>query len=103
MVSKYSDICFPVNFICYTLSKISEVNTYKSEKHAAYFDEHFSLLEKFSLTIPLSINSNEQMMNLLSMTPHSQRINKNAENRLKATQALNDHADFLLYVYQKVS
>lgn len=80
-----------------------EVNAYKSEKHANYFDEHFTLLEKIALTIPLSINSNEQMMNLLSMTPHSQRINKEAENRLKATHSLNDHADFLLYVYQKIN
>lgn len=80
-----------------------EVNAYKSEKHAAYFDEHFTLLKKIALTIPLSVNSNEQMMNLLSMTPHSQRINKDAENRLKATHSLNDHADFLLYVYQKIN
>jgi 23S rRNA (guanine745-N1)-methyltransferase len=80
-----------------------EVNAYKSEKHADYFGEHFTLLNKTALTIPLSIKSNEQMMNLLSMTPHSQRINKEAENRLKTTQALNDHADFLLYVYQKTS
>ena len=80
-----------------------EVNAYKPEKHADYFDEHFALLEKTALTIPLSINSNEQIMNLLSMTPHSQRINKEAEDRLKTTQALNDHADFLLYVYQKIN
>jgi 23S rRNA (guanine745-N1)-methyltransferase len=81
----------------------SEVNVYQSQKHADYFSEHFTLLEKASLKIPLSINSNEQVMNLLSMTPHSQRINIDAKKRLNVTQALNDQADFLLYVYQKLS
>lgn len=80
-----------------------EVNAYQAEKHADYFDDHFTLVDKISQTLPLSINSNAQIMNLLSMTPHSQRINKDAESRLKATHTLNDHADFLLYVYQKIS
>jgi 23S rRNA (guanine745-N1)-methyltransferase len=80
-----------------------EVNVYQAEKHADYFDEHFILIDKISQTLPLSINSNAQIMNLLSMTPHSQRINKDAESRLKVTQTLNDHADFLLYVYQKIN
>jgi 23S rRNA (guanine745-N1)-methyltransferase len=81
----------------------SEVTTYQVEKHADYFDEHFTLIDKFSQTLSLSINSNAQIMNLLSMTPHGQRINRSAESRLEATRTLDDHADFLLYVYQKIS
>ena len=80
-----------------------EVNAYQAEKHADYFDERFILIDKISQTFPLSIDSNAQIMNLLSMTPHSQRINKDAESRLKATQTLNDDADFLLYIYQMIS
>jgi 23S rRNA (guanine745-N1)-methyltransferase len=80
-----------------------EVNAYQAQKHADYFNERFALLEQVSLKIPLSINSNEQIMNLLSMTPHSQRINIDAEKRLQLSQSLNDQADFLIYVYQKLS
>jgi 23S rRNA (guanine745-N1)-methyltransferase len=80
-----------------------EVNAYQAQKHADYFSDNFTLLEQVSLKIPLSINSNEQIMNLLSMTPHGQRINIDAEKRLNVTQTLNDQADFLIYVYQKLS
>ncbi len=80
----------------------SEVKTYKAEKHADYFNDDFTPLEKNSLSVPLSLNSNNDIMNLVSMTPHGQRINKDNANRLKAAHTLNDSADFLLYVYQKI-
>lgn len=81
----------------------TKVNSYQAEKHDDYFGDNFTLIEKTALTIPLSINSNEQVMNLLSMTPHSQRINNDTLNRLKELSSLQDQADFLLYAYQKTS
>ncbi len=80
----------------------SEVRPYQVEKHVDYFNEDFSLSKKTALTIPLSLNSNDEIMNLVSMTPHGQRINQDAADRLKATHTLNDNADFLLYAYQKI-
>jgi len=80
----------------------SEVKPYQAKKHVSYFNDDFTLLEKASLTVPLSLNSNDDIMNLVSMTPHGQRINKDNANRLNATHTLNDEADFLLYAYQKI-
>lgn len=80
----------------------SEVKPYQTQKHSHYFNDDFTLLEKISLTVPLSLSANEDIMNLVGMTPHGQRINKDSANRLSTTSFLNDKADFLLYAYQKI-
>lgn len=79
----------------------TDIRDYKVEKHQAYFNKDFELLDTQSLQVPLLLTENQQIKNLLSMTPHGQRITKDAEARLSSTNELHDHADFRLYLYQK--
>lgn len=78
----------------------TDVRDYEAEKHHGYFDNQFSLVKQLGLEVPLALTNNEQILQLLSMTPHSQRVNQEAEARLAQRTSLNDVADFRLYLYQ---
>lgn len=78
----------------------SEVREYDSEKHLDYFSTQFTLVNQIELQVPLALTSEQDIQQLLSMTPHSQRVNREAEQRLGKLTGLNDTADFRLYLYQ---
>ena len=80
----------------------AEVKAYKIQKHHSYFNDDFVLLETIPLSLPITLNDNDDIINLVSMTPHGQRINKDAADRLEKANTLKDTADFLLHVYQKI-
>ncbi len=78
-----------------------EVNTYSTDKHHSYFGEHFSLIKEQSLQIPLQLSNKQEVMQLVSMTPHAHRISQAGYERLAAINNFSDIADFRLYLYQK--
>lgn len=60
----------------------------------------FTLLESVPIRFRFTAEG-EQVMNLLSMTPHVYRIGKAGADRLRATNSLTDSASCVLNVYRK--
>ncbi len=79
----------------------TDVRDYQVSKQTEYLNDDFVLIRSKALQVPLALNSRDQIMNLLSMTPHSQRMNNTAKERLHQLSYLNDTADFRIYLYQK--
>lgn len=79
----------------------SDIREYETDKHQTYFSEQFTLLDTVELKVPFLLDSQDQIQNLLSMTPHSQRMTREATERLGKVERLHDSADFRLYLYQK--
>lgn len=79
----------------------SDIREYETEKHHTYFSDQFTLRDTVELKVPFLLESQEQIQNLLSMTPHSQRMTREGAERLGAVESLQDSADFRLYLYQK--
>lgn len=61
----------------------------------------FALLESVPIRFTFTVEG-EQVMNLLSMTPHVYRIGRAGADRLRATQTLTDTASCVLNVYRKL-
>lgn len=61
----------------------------------------FALLESVPIRFCFTVEG-EQVMNLLSMTPHVYRIGKAGADRLRATQKLTDSASCVLNVYRRL-
>jgi 23S rRNA (guanine745-N1)-methyltransferase len=78
-----------------------KVNDYSTEKHQDYFGEGFDLIAEESLQVPIHLDTNTSIKQLLSMTPHAHRVSKAGWNRLENTHSLSDSGDFKLYLYQK--
>ena len=78
-----------------------ELNEYSMSKHYDYFDDNFTLVEERSLEMPIQLNSQAEIMQLLSMTPHVHRLSVNGRQRLNEINTLSDVGDFKLYLYQK--
>jgi 23S rRNA (guanine745-N1)-methyltransferase len=78
----------------------SEIRSYDTEKHHDYFDKQFKLIDSVELQVPFTLGDNRQIQNLLSMTPHSQRITREAQQGLLSVVSLDEVADFRLYLYQ---
>lgn len=78
-----------------------QVNDYSSDKHQDYFGEGFTLVAEQSLQVPIHLDNNTSIKQLLSMTPHAHRVSKAGWARLENTQSLSDNGDFKLYLYQK--
>lgn len=60
----------------------------------------FSLLQSLPIRFTFTVEG-EQVMNLLSMTPHVYRIGKAGADRLRATERLTDTASCVLNVYRR--
>jgi 23S rRNA (guanine745-N1)-methyltransferase len=78
-----------------------QVNDYSTDKHQEYFGEDFDLIAQQSLQVPIHLDNNTSIKQLLSMTPHAHRVSKAGWTRLESTQSLSDNGDFKLYLYQK--
>lgn len=78
-----------------------QVNDYSTEKHQDYFGDDFSLVAQQSLQVPIHLDNNISIKQLLSMTPHAHRISRTGRERLDKINALDDMGDFKLYLYQK--
>jgi len=91
----------PDHLMCLRQLIYSEIRSYEVEKHHDYFGESFDLVESMVLKVPFELDDQTQIHNLLSMTPHSQRVTQEGLKRLTAVASLSDEADFRLYLYQK--
>lgn len=78
----------------------SEIRQYDTEKHHDYLDKRFTLVDAIELQVSFTLDDKRQIQNLLSMTPHSQRITREAQQALLKVDCLEDVADFRLYLYQ---
>ena len=67
--------------------------------HAEF--EGFRLEQTETLEFPFTVDSHEQVQNLLSMTPHFWRISKEGAARLAATETLTDTAQVIFNLYRK--
>lgn len=63
--------------------------------------EGFRLKETRTLEFTFTVGCNEQVRNLLSMTPHFWRISKEGAERLANTQSLTDTAQVIFNLYDK--
>jgi len=63
--------------------------------------EGFRLTETRTLEFTFMVDCNEQVRNLLSMTPHFWRISKEGAQRLANTQSLTDTAQVIFNLYNK--
>ena len=73
----------------------------RKEKPAAPALSGFSLLSEELLEFPFTLDSNEAVMQLLSMTPHAMRITKEGAARAEAAQRLSDRAQVCFRVYRR--
>lgn len=78
-----------------------EVRDYDVKKHTDYFDERFELVTEQRLNVSLTLNSNEQVFDLLGMTPHAHRLSTEARERLTHLTQLKDAACFKVYWFEK--
>ncbi|MBU2884974.1 methyltransferase domain-containing protein [Gilvimarinus agarilyticus] len=76
-----------------------EVRSYESDKPEQYFSG-FEQLQQRTVTIPLQLESAEQIENLLKMTPHYWSTNRQQQERLFSAGPLIDQADIQIRVYQ---
>ncbi len=74
------------------------------EKHAKTAPElpGFRLVTQETLEFPISLTTDVEIMQLLSMTPHFWRITKEGAQRAAAASALQDTAQVELRLYQKI-
>ena len=70
------------------------------EKNTAPTLPGFTLAEQIPIRFSFTVEG-EQVMHLLSMTPHVYRISKEGAARLAATQSLTDTASCVLNIYRK--
>ena len=63
--------------------------------------EGFRLVKTEKIEFGFSVETNEQVQNLLSMTPHFWRISKEGARRLAALERLEDRAQVVLNLYCK--
>ena len=61
----------------------------------------FRLERTETLQFTFTVDSAEQVQNLLSMTPHFWRISKEGAARLAATETLTDEAQVIFNLYRK--
>lgn len=62
----------------------------------------FRLVSQETLEFPIALSTNEEVMQLLSMTPHFWRITRDGAQRAAGTTALSDTAQVEFRLYQKI-
>jgi 23S rRNA (guanine745-N1)-methyltransferase len=78
-----------------------EVKPYDTLKHTAYFDDRFKLVSESRLEVPLQLESNQALMDLLGMTPHAHRLPNVTREKLQSVEDHIDKACFKIYWFQK--
>jgi len=63
--------------------------------------EYFEPMESQSLTFRFQLDSATAVQDLLAMTPHGQRLNQAARERIAACTALDEQADFRLALFRR--
>ena len=63
--------------------------------------EQLTLVHQEQLSYSMTLNSGEDILNLLSMTPFAFKATEQIKNKLSNTQKFNCQADFLIRLYQK--
>ena len=63
----------------------------------------FRLLEERTVEFDLALHSNEEIMQLLTMTPHLWRIGREGAQRAQAAQSLRDRVQVILRLYQNIA
>jgi 23S rRNA (guanine745-N1)-methyltransferase len=78
-----------------------DVKPYDTLKHTSYFDDRFKLISETRLEVPLKLDSNQALMDLLGMTPHAHRLPSSTRERLQSIEKHEDKACFKVYWFQK--
>lgn len=76
--------------------------TEKQEKTAQELPG-FRLISVETLEFPISLDTNEEIMQLLTMTPHFWRISKSGAQRAAEAQTLRDRTAVAFRLYQKIA
>lgn len=76
-----------------------EILRKEKQLHPAF--SGFRLEQTQTLEFSFTVNSADQVQNLLSMTPHFWRISREGAARLAATEALTDRAQVIFNLYRK--
>ena len=74
---------------------------HRKEKPAAPQLPGFTLAHEELLTFDFTLDTNEDILRLLSMTPHFMRINAEGMARARAAETLSDRAEAVFRVYRK--
>lgn len=83
------------------LKKIIYPEILRKEKNLHPEFTGFRLAETKTLEFTFTLDTNKQVQNLLSMTPHFWRISKEGAARLQATETLTDTAQVIFNLYCK--
>ena len=78
-----------------------DVRPYDADKHRDYFDDRFELSHEQRLEVPLAIDNNQNILDLLGMTPHAHRLPLAARTRIAQTKRLDDKGCFKVYWFRK--
>jgi 23S rRNA (guanine745-N1)-methyltransferase len=65
--------------------------------------EHLTLIHQEQLNYSMTLQSGEDILNLLSMTPFAFKATEEVKNKLFNTNKFNCQADFSIRLYQKLS
>ena len=74
-----------------------EVRPYPADKLVSQLPEHFSLLEKGSVTGTMKLDSSELILDLLAMTPHYWHVKPSQKQQLSELTSLECGIDMKLY------
>lgn len=81
-----------------------EVRPYDTSKHLDYFNnEDFELISDSRVSCTIQLQSNEQLWDLLGMTPHAHRLPSAVREKLAKVAQHTDEACFKLYCWRKKS
>lgn len=83
------------------LKSIIYPELHRKEKPAAPALPGFTLEREEVLAFDFTLDTNEDILRLLSMTPHVMRINAEGMARARAAQTLSDRAEAVFRVYRK--
>lgn len=78
-----------------------EVRPYDVEKHLTYFGEGLHLAEQSELRFDMALSNNQQIQQLLAMTPHAHRLPSTVREKINSLSSLNDRACFRVYRFVK--
>lgn len=78
-----------------------DVRPYDTDKHLAYLDNRFRLIEEQTLKVALQLNDAQTIQDLLGMTPHAHRLPAAIQEKLAQQSQLEDHACFRIYRFRK--
>lgn len=91
---------FPAENHLFELKKAVYDNPYANETAETDLPG-FSVLDDSTISYKINLKSNEEIMNLFSMTPYSYKTSSNDEDKLKRLDSITVTAEFKIVTYEK--